>query len=66
MIIMVPFNPGHSMILHGPFMTFILRSIVSSDGITGHSLTLKINLPGNIFLSVFQDKRVMILGERAD
>lgn len=54
------------MILHGPFMTFILRSIVSSDGITGHSLTLKINLPGNIFLSVFQDKRVMILGERAD
>lgn len=54
------------MILHSPFMTFILRSIMSSDGITARSLTLKINLPGNIFLSVFQDKRVMILGERAD
>lgn len=39
---------------------------MASEGMTGRSLTLKIKMTGNIFLSVFQDERIMILGERAD
>lgn len=39
---------------------------MSSEGMTGCSLAIKIKMTGNIFFSVFQDKRIMILGERAD
>lgn len=39
---------------------------MSAEGMTGCSLARKIKMTGNIFLSVFQDKRIWILGERAD